>query len=64
MPPLAFGYRHCPREVFYENVNSTYKICDLSGEDPTCSDQYKEPDSVPDHLHYLGYKWLELIDSC
>lgn len=28
------GFRHCPREVFYQA--KTYKVCDESGEDPTC----------------------------
>lgn len=34
------GYHHVAREVFIEVPESTtdYKICDGSGEDPTCSD--------------------------
>ncbi len=30
------------------------KVCDQSGEDPTCSDQFDIDLNVSDHLHYLG----------
>ena len=32
----------------------TYTVCDGSGEDPKCSDQFDYPDSVDDHLSYFG----------
>ena len=50
------GYHHIEREVWYYNSNSAgvYKVCDTSGEDPTCSDSVFG-DSIDDHLEYLGY---------
>eukprot|EP01083_Nonionella_stella_P212658 767743_1 len=35
------GYHHIFHEVYYEtDPNGTYKVCDGSGEDPTCRDKY------------------------
>lgn len=58
----AFDYYHSPTEVFYkENYTGPdcLKVCDSSGEDPTCSDQYDFDIVVSDHLHYLDI----LIDT-
>jgi hypothetical protein len=41
-------------QVWYNEDSSSYKVCDGSGEDPTCSDSLLSPISVSDHLHYLG----------
>jgi len=53
LPTKLLGFWHIATEVFY-NTTSTYKICNGSGEDPTCSDQYAFDLSIPDHLDYLG----------
>jgi hypothetical protein len=57
--PRAFGFHHEPREVFQtENYNgpSSLRICDGSGEDPTCGDQYNifAEWSISDHLLYMN----------
>ena len=53
LPPTAFGFTHIQREVFYNEDSSSYKVCDGSGEDKTCSDSTLSTD-VNDHLSYLG----------
>ncbi|EGG20270.1 Triacylglycerol lipase-like protein triacylglycerol lipase [Cavenderia fasciculata] len=48
-------YDHVPTEVWYKsNATENYKICDDSGEDPTCSDSVNPLFfSIYDHLHYF-----------
>jgi len=53
LPPKALGFWHIATEVWY-TTSSTYKICNPSGEDPSCSDSLLIPLSIPDHLDYLG----------
>lgn len=54
LPPKDFGFWHIATEVWWEN-STYYKICDDSGEDPTCSDSvFYEDVSVADHLDYLN----------
>eukprot|EP01084_Bolivina_argentea_P310664 537607_1 len=54
---MQHGYRHIFTEVYYPtDPNGTYKICDGSGEDPTCRDQYgMDVIDLYDHLDYLGF---------
>lgn len=35
-PPVMLGFAHSPVEVFYNEPESAYRICDATGEDPTC----------------------------
>jgi len=54
------GFRHPPTEVWFQKDYTHFKVCDSSGEDPTCSDSLGIfADSILDHLEYLGY--FELI---
>ena len=55
LPPQLFGYHHTPTEVWYtEQTGLDYKVCNGSGEDPTCADSVSVFDySVADHLVYL-----------
>ncbi|KAM5569062.1 lipase [Rosa sericea] len=52
-------YHHFPREVWLYNIGlgsliyKVEKICDASGEDPTCSRSVKG-NSISDHLVYFG----------
>ncbi|KAJ1432627.1 Alpha/Beta hydrolase protein [Ochromonadaceae sp. CCMP2298] len=39
-------------------------VCDYSGEDPNCSDQYSLDLFVPDHLNYLGFDFTTNYLSC
>eukprot|EP01111_Echinosteliopsis_oligospora_P018077 TRINITY_DN80_c1_g1_i1.p1 TRINITY_DN80_c1_g1~~TRINITY_DN80_c1_g1_i1.p1 ORF type:complete len:324 (-),score=92.39 TRINITY_DN80_c1_g1_i1:71-1042(-) len=52
LPDEFMGFRHPATEVWW-NTTNTYKICDGSGEDPTCSDSRLNL-SIEDHLDYLG----------
>lgn len=54
VPPIELGFYHPPTEVWNTADNSSYVVCDGSGEDPNCSDSqyYFTP---ADHLTYLGY---------
>jgi hypothetical protein len=49
-------------QVFYaSNDWSQFMVCDASGEDPRCSDQYTADLSIPDHLDYLGVDLVRLV---
>jgi len=60
LPPLlpsfrpALGFHHSPFEVFYSEDESSYVICDPTGEDKHCSNQYYIDANINDHLSYLG----------
>lgn len=60
LPPQTqpFGYRHEPREVYYNTEASNhYRTCDpASGEDPNCSLAVPLPECImsSDHLTYLN----------
>jgi len=56
VPQEALFYRHVSTEVYYDEPSTTYKVCDGSGEDPTCSDQCApiHCTSIDDHLDYLN----------
>lgn len=48
------GFEHSPFEVFYTEAMTSYVICDASGEDPSCSNQFPLANEVVDHVTYLG----------
>lgn len=54
LPLEAMGFHHVSTEVWYNEDSSSFKVCDGSGEDPTCSDSLPLPISISDHLEYLG----------
>mmetsp|Transcript_2704 Transcript_2704/g.10338 ORF Transcript_2704/g.10338 Transcript_2704/m.10338 type:complete len:352 (-) Transcript_2704:317-1372(-) len=49
-------FRHVSREVFYDEPNAHYDVCDGSGEDPECSNACAPLGctSVNDHMDYLN----------
>jgi len=50
------GFYHTATEVWFPTDYTHFKLCDGSGEDPTCSDSLGMFDwSVLDHLEYFGY---------
>lgn len=56
VPPMDFGFLHCPTERWYDNDGDTsYATCNDSptAEDPNCSDSVI-PFGIDDHLLYLG----------
>lgn len=67
LPPeghgLLFNFHHMPREVFYTEDNSKYRVCDGSGEDPKCIDSHINF-NVLDHLSYMNYSFIENYINC
>jgi hypothetical protein len=59
LPFESFGFHHTSTEVFYSEDNSEWKICDGTGEDNTCADQF-DLYSIEDHRHYVNVS----ITSC
>ena len=54
LPFTIMSYHHMSTEVWYAEDNLSYRVCNGSGEDPSCSDSVFG-DSISDHLHYVGY---------
>ena len=54
LPLEIMGFHHTSTEAFYDETFTTLKLCDGSGEDPTCSDQFDVAVSVSDHTHYMN----------
>ena len=61
LPLQSMGFRHNPTEVFYDRRQKSYKICDGSGEDKSCSDKYLLPLNVVNHLNYLGFDFTTYV---
>lgn len=65
LPAEAFGFHHMALEIFYKShPNGTYQVCDGSGEDPNCSDQYLADLDINDHLDYMGFSFDDNYLSC
>eukprot|EP00043_Microstomoeca_roanoka_P012750 m.123859 g.123859 ORF g.123859 m.123859 type:complete len:328 (+) comp15579_c2_seq2:1202-2185(+) len=57
LPLEAMGFYHIATEVFYLEEYTgpeVLHVCNGSGEDPKCSDQFTFDISISDHLNYLG----------
>jgi len=55
LPPQAFGYHHEAYEIFETPAGGQkFKVCDSSGEDPTCADSFGANVNCNDHLLYMG----------
>merc|ERR1711971_853299 len=67
LPTKAMGYYHIGTEVWYNyqrwwwNIDPmSYRVCDGSGEDPSCWGTDFWPDRIPivlQHLQYFGFGW-------
>jgi hypothetical protein len=56
VPHLPFEFmefHHSAYEVFWDEHFTTYKVCDASGEDKTCSNHFFPDYSGSDHNHYF-----------
>ena len=53
LPLKAMGFHHTSTEVFYNEDSTVWQLCDGTGEDDACADQFHIP-SVDDHLKYLN----------
>jgi len=54
--PEALGFAHVPTEVFYTQDSSNFTVCNGSGEDDSCSNQFWVDYDVDDHLNYFSTK--------
>jgi len=62
LPPQALGYHHEAYEVFETPTGGqNFKVCDSSGEDPTCSDNVGT--NCNDHLIYMGVPCCDSPDA-
>jgi len=54
LPLQIMGFTHIVTEVFYTEDSSSYKVCDSSGEDKSCSDQFPLTTNIQDHTSYFN----------
>ncbi|KYR00977.1 hypothetical protein DLAC_02418 [Tieghemostelium lacteum] len=56
LPPIDLNFYHLPIEVWFNNASAPlqYKICNNSGEDPSCSDSLDVALNIEQHLDYMG----------
>jgi len=52
LPFQEYGYWREPVEIFDTTGNGDFRVCDNTGEDPTCSDSVAE--SCMDNFNYMG----------
>ena len=62
LPMEALGFQHVGTEVYFNEDNSQFKVCDGTAEDHSCADQFPfyEALSISDHLTYL-YPQLDMF---
>ena len=59
VPFEVMGFTHVSYEVLYDEEMKSYKVCNESGEDPSCSNRFDPDYSFPDHDIY----WIAMDDS-
>jgi len=66
MEDMIFShFHHVSTEVFYPGSSSgSFKICDGSGEDKSCSDQYIADIDLIDHTQYVGFDMISNYLYC
>jgi len=64
LPPEILGFVHGPTEIFYTSNCSNYSVCNSSGEDITCSDQFLVDWNVDDHLFYINFDFVTNFLVC
>ena len=65
LPPSDWGFRHLTTEVFYNELNTSYKVCSsTNSEDPLCSNQYLIDGNILDHLTYFGIDYNKQTLLC
>jgi len=58
------GFQHVPTEVYYKGASDgSYKICDGSGEDQSCSNEHLDL-LLTDHLYYVGFQFIGNYIGC
>ena len=55
LPPQFLNFHHHRTEIWFQDgTGLDYRVCDSSGEDPTCQDSVFLDLNILDHLYYLG----------
>jgi hypothetical protein len=52
VPLLTQNFVHPSNEIFFDENMENYKICNDSGEDPSCSNSFYPNFSIEDHISY------------
>ena len=52
LPYELMGFTHIAYEVLYDEEMKTYKVCNDSGEDRSCTNRFDPDYSFPDHDIY------------
>jgi hypothetical protein len=50
--------------VWYDEMFKSFTVCDQSGEDPKCSDQFKVDVNPMDHDNYLSFNCAANLLMC
>lgn len=64
LPPRWLSFLHPPTEVYYDGLNTKYTVCDQSGEDPKCANQWLIALGITDHLTYFGLDFMSRFLAC
>jgi len=64
LPPLLLGFRHIAGEIYYNERNSEFTVCDGSGEDPHCAHQFFAAINLLDHLTYMNFSFTANYLTC
>lgn len=65
LPLAIMNFHHVANEVFIRNNSlMEYKVCNGSGEDPDCADQYYAAVNLLDHLSYMNFDFIKNFLSC
>ncbi len=51
---MLLGFWHAPVEIFYNEAQTSYRVCDDTGEDFYCSNSFLFAYNIQDHLNYLN----------
>jgi len=63
LPPQVGIFHQNPEEVWYNQKNTNYTLCNQEGEDSKCSDSQIDFD-VEDHLTYMNYDLTTKYLTC
>jgi predicted lipase len=57
LPPMTLGYRHMPREIWYNDEDDIVECSLSNGEDMECSDSFPGGVSLTDHETFAGIRF-------
>lgn len=62
VPLQSQNYHHPATEVLFDEQMAKYRVCDDSGEDPSCSNAFSPNYTASDHITY--WQQPDLVDLC